>query len=240
LCPDTLAKHIVQLNLRDLEALFNGVIRALAKAGVFGTKVTGMADGTDWATTERYTGGGQVTRQVRIEEKRGRVHAIEVTVYGWTVRLLIDAATKMPLAVNVGKMHAHEALWTRALVTQAQANLAADPRLRTVVFDKGFWAGTDVWWLDQHGLTFVVPAKAKMAVTADSRAHAVAGERLTIGRRVHTVRHGQGNMAWAERLATEVVGITPTVTTFSPTRSRPWWSASGKARIMGRVVDPSF
>jgi len=78
--PDTLAKNIVKWNRRDLEAVFNGAMRALAKAGVFGTKVTGMADGTDLETTERYTGCGQVTRQRRIEDKQGRVHAIEVTV----------------------------------------------------------------------------------------------------------------------------------------------------------------
>src|SRR6266511_919859 len=35
ICPDTLANNMVQCNLRDLVALFNGVIRALAKAGVF-------------------------------------------------------------------------------------------------------------------------------------------------------------------------------------------------------------
>jgi hypothetical protein len=47
-----------------------------------------------------------------------------------------------------------------------------------------------------------------MAVTADARAQAAAGEDITVGRRVHTVRHGQGREAWTERLETEVVGIT--------------------------------
>jgi hypothetical protein len=208
ICPDTLAENIVKLNLRDLEAVFNGSIRALAKAGVFGAKVTGIADGTDLETTERYTGCGQVTRKVRIEDTRGRVHEIEVTVYGWKVLLLIDAATKIPLAVKVVKIQEHEALWTRALVTQARMNLAGAARLHKVVFDKGFLAGTDLWWLAQHGMLFVVPAKDKMAVTVDARAQAAAGEGITIGRRVHTVRHGQGRTAWRERLETEVVGIT--------------------------------
>lgn len=54
----------------------------------------------------------------------------------------------------------------------------------------------------------MVPAKTNMAVTADARAQAVAAEALTIGRRLHTVRHGQGTGAWRERLETEVVGIT--------------------------------
>jgi hypothetical protein len=124
------------------------------------------------------------------------------------VLLLIDAVTKMPLAVNVGQIQEHEALWARALVTQARMNLAGDARLAKVVFDKGFWDGTRLWWLDQQGITFVVPAKANMAVTADARAQAAAGEEITVGRRAHTVRHGQGRKAWTERLETEVVGIT--------------------------------
>lgn len=206
--PDTLAKQIVKWNLRDLEAVFNGSIRALAHAGVFGAKVTGMADGTDLATTAHSRDCGQVTRKVRIEAQQGRVHEIEVTVYGWKVLLVIDAATKMPLAVKVGKIQAHETHWTRALVTQARANLAGDARLHKVVFDRGVWDGTDLWWLDQQGLTLVVPAKTKMAVTADARAQAMAGEGITRGRRVQTVRHGPGRTARSERLEPEVVGIT--------------------------------
>lgn len=208
ICPDTLAKSIVKWNLRDLEMVFNGAIRALAKAGVFGAKVTGIADGTDLETTERYTGRGQVTRTVRLEDARGQVHEIEVTVYGWKVFLLIDAATKIPLAVKVGQIQEHEALWARALVTQARMNVAGYARLHKVVFDKGFLDGPTLWWLDQQGIHFVVPAKTNMAVTADARAQAVAGEDLMVGRRVHTVRHGQGRTAWTERLETEAVGIT--------------------------------
>jgi Transposase DDE domain len=210
--PETLANNIVKLNLRDLERVFNGAIRALAQAGVFDKKVTGIADGTDLETTARYQGCGQVTRKVRIEDKQGQVHAIEVTVYGWKVLLLIDARTRIPLAVKVGPIQEHETHWTRALVTQARANLAGHARLHKVVFDKGFLDGTDLWWLDQQGLTFVVPAKSHMAVTADARAQAVAGGEITLGRRVHTVRHGQGKTARTERLETEVVGITELTT----------------------------
>jgi hypothetical protein len=212
MCPDPLAKTMVQWNLRNLEAVCKGAIRALAKAGVFGGKVTGIADGTDLETTARSTGCGQVTRKVRIEDKRGKVHAIEVTVYGWKVLRLIDAATKIPLAVNVGQIQEHEALWTRALVTQARLHLQGYARLHKVIFDQGFLDGTTLWWLDQHALTVVVPAKTAMAVTTDARAQAAAGEDLRVGRRVHTVRHGQGKRAWSERLETEVVGITALTT----------------------------
>jgi hypothetical protein len=212
MCPDTLAKNIVKWHLRDLEAVFNGAIRALAKAGVFGAKVTGIADGTDLETTERYRGCGQATRKVRIEDKSGQRHDIEVTVYGWKVLLLIDAVTKIPLAVTVGPIQDHEALWARALVTQARMNLAGASRLAKVVFDKGFLDGTTLWWLDQQGIRFVVPAKTNMAVTAEARAQAAAGEGITMDRRVHTVRHGQGKTAWTARQETEVVGVTALTT----------------------------
>jgi hypothetical protein len=212
ICPDTLAKQIVKWNLRDLEAVFNGAIRALAQAGVFEAKVTGIVDATDLETTRGYAGCGQVTRRVKVEDKRGQVHEIEVTVYGWKLIVLIDARTKIPLAARVVKIHEHETLWLRAVVTQARSNLAGSTRLHKVVFDKGFLDGSDLWWLDQHALTFVVPAKANMAVTADARAQAAAGEGIVVGRRVHTVRHGQGKTAWTERLETEVVGITSLTT----------------------------
>jgi hypothetical protein len=205
--PDTLANNIVQLNLRDLEAWFNGSIRALAKAGIFGAKVTGLVDATDLETTAAYDGRGQATRQRKIKDKHGKVHEIEVTIYGWKPIVLIDAITKIPLAIKVVPIHEHEVLSMRALVTQARTNLAGSARLHKVVFDKGCWDGVDLWWLDQHGITFVVPAKANMAVTVDARAQAAAGEGVTIGRRVHTIRHGQGKTAWTAPRETEVVGI---------------------------------
>jgi hypothetical protein len=77
ICPDTPAMHLVKWDLRQLEAVFNGAIHALGKAGVFGKQVTGIADGPDSETTEGDIGCGQVTRTVRIKDTRGQVHAIE-------------------------------------------------------------------------------------------------------------------------------------------------------------------
>jgi Transposase DDE domain len=207
ICPDTLARNIVKLKLRQLEALFNAAIRAVAKAGILGKKITGIVDATDLETTERYAGCGHVSRKRQMTDKRGQVHEIEVTVYGWKLIVLIDAHTKIPLAATVGPIQEHETLALRAVVTQARTNLAGHGRLHKVVFDRGFLEGVDLWWLDQHSLLFVVPAKANMAVTADARAQAWSGEGITIGRRAHTVRHGQGKTAWSERLETEVVGV---------------------------------
>jgi Transposase DDE domain len=207
ICPDALADNIVQLNICDLEALFNGCIRALAKARVLATKVTGIVDATDLETTAQYAGCGHVTRKRKSTDKRGKVHEIEVTVYGFQLMVVIDARTKIPLAGKVVPIHEQEVLSMRALVTQARTNLAGHARLHKVVFARGFLDGVDLWWLDHRGLTVVVPAKDNRAVTADARAQALAGEGITIGRRAHTVRHGQGKTVWRERLETEVVGI---------------------------------
>jgi hypothetical protein len=54
-----------------------------------------------------------VTWNARVEDQRGRVHEIEVTGYGWHAILLIDAATTLPLAVEVGPMDAPETHWNR-------------------------------------------------------------------------------------------------------------------------------
>ena len=43
---ETLAKNIVKLKVWELEVLFSGAIRALAKTAVFSAQVTGMVDGT--------------------------------------------------------------------------------------------------------------------------------------------------------------------------------------------------
>jgi hypothetical protein len=208
ICPDALADNIVKLNVRDLETLFNGVIRALTKARVLAAKVTGIVDATDLETTAQYEGCGHVTRKRKLTDKRGKVHEVEVTVYGWKLIVLIDARTKIPLAARVVPIQEHEVLSMRALVTQARTNLASYARLYKVVFDRGFLDGVDLWWLDQHGILFVVPAKDNMAVTLDAQAQVAAGEGITVGRRVHTVRHGHGKAAWTERLETEAVGIT--------------------------------
>ena len=79
-CPEARAENIVKLHRRDLEAWFNRVIRARAQAGVVAAKVTGIVEATDLETTAPSEGCGQVTRQRRITDQRGKEHESEVTV----------------------------------------------------------------------------------------------------------------------------------------------------------------
>jgi hypothetical protein len=207
ICPDTLTNNILKLSVAAIESFLNGVIQALAKAGVFARQVSGILDGTDLETTAQYEGCGQVTRRRKLTDKQGKAREIEVTVYGWKLIIMMDTATKIPLAAKVVKIQEHEASFTRELVTQARANLAGHAQLRKVVVDRGFLDGADLWWLSQQGIGFVVPAKEGMAVTEDARALAAAGKDVAVGRRVVSVARGQGKQAFSEDLETEVVGI---------------------------------
>jgi DDE family transposase len=192
----------------------------------------------------------------RVTDTHGSVQEIEVTGFGWKVIVLIDARTKIPLALKVVQIQVHETLFLRALVTQARTNLAGAARRSKVVFDRGFLAGTDLWWLDQHGITFVVPAKAHMTVTADARAQATAGAEMTGGRRVTPCGMGRGARPapndwrprwWESRgrppmssRARRSMSAGPIGGTSSPIRSMPWWCVSGMAKTMGPGAKPSF
>jgi hypothetical protein len=87
---------------------------------------------------------------------------------------------------------------------QAQGHLGARGHIRTIVIDRGYLDGEDVWQVHRQGVSFVVVGKANMAVTQDAQALA-KGERAHVRERV--VRHGQGRTAREERLRTELVGI---------------------------------
>jgi hypothetical protein len=207
-CPATLATQMVPCPVRALDAWCKGVMRAWATAGRCGKRGTGMVAGPDVETTARDADGGPATRQVRLADQQGQGHAMEVPVYGWTVLILLDAATTRPLAVPVGKIAAPATQGTRALVTHARAPLAGVAPRPTVVFAQGLVDGREGWWLAPQGIRGVVPATAHLAVTADARAPAAAGEGRPPGRRVHTVRQGPGQAARADRLEPEGVGIT--------------------------------
>jgi len=85
LCPDTLAKNIVKWNLRDLELVCNGALRAWRRRA---SSATGHRH-CGWhrsGATEHYLG---VASHPHGAHRRyaWKVHKVEVTVYGWKVLL---------------------------------------------------------------------------------------------------------------------------------------------------------
>jgi hypothetical protein len=79
--PEALVDNIVPLNVHDLEASYNGVIRALSKAKGLATKVTGIVAAADLATAAQDVDGGQAIGQGKNAPKRRKVPAIGVKVY---------------------------------------------------------------------------------------------------------------------------------------------------------------
>ncbi len=98
----------------------------------------------------------------------------------------------------------YEGRWLVPLLEQAQRNLGSRGQIETIVVDRGYLDGADLWQVHQLGVLFVVTSKAGMTVTQDAQALA-KGERAKV--REQVVRHGHGKGAREERLRTELVGI---------------------------------
>jgi Transposase DDE domain len=125
-------------------------------------------------------------------------------VYGWKVLVLIDVQTRLPLAMKVVQIQQYEGRWLVPLLEQAQRNLGTHGRIHTIVMDRGYLDGEDLWQVHQQGVIFVVVGKANMAVTQDAQALA---KRERVHAREHVVGHGHGKTATQERLRTELVGL---------------------------------
>ena len=147
-------------NLRDLEAVFNGAIRALAKAGVFGAKVTGIADGTDLETTERYAGLWPGDPQGAHRGQAGpgardRGHGLRLE----SAPPDRCARPRFPWRSRWGRFRSMRRSGPGPWSPRRGRIWPAMPACTRSSLIKGFLDGTDLWWLDQQGITFVVPAK---------------------------------------------------------------------------------
>ncbi len=102
------------------------------------------------------------------------------------------------------KIEEYEGRWLVPLLEQAQRNLGTRGHIGTIVIDRGYLDGDDLWQVHQQGVRFVVVGKAHMVVTQDAQALAKR-ERGQVRERL--VRHGHGKTATEERLRTELVGL---------------------------------
>jgi hypothetical protein len=205
LSPQCLAQNISALPAQQMEGFFNGVIRRLIVWGTVRGDVLAALDGSKLPTTKRYAGRGCLTEEHTATEKTTKRKVTVVRhVFGWKVLVLIDVQTRLPLAMTVVPIQAYEGAWLLPLVAQAQANLAGYGRITTVVIDRGYLDGEDLWALDQQGITFVVVAKAGMIIRED--ALALAQQERPV-ERCRVVRHGRGRTAHTETKVTRLVGL---------------------------------
>ncbi len=205
LSPQCLADNISKLSPEQLETLFNQMVVCLVNWGLLDGERMAALDGSKLPTPASYEGCGKVkqTRSVKVKGQKERATE-EYYVYGWKVLVLIDVQTRLPLCMKVVQIQEYEGRWLLPLLEQAQRNLGARGHISTIVIDRGYLDGEDLWQVHQQGVIFVVVGKANMAVTQDAQALA-KGERAQARERV--VRHGHGKTAREERLRTELVGI---------------------------------
>src|SRR5947209_6797840 len=205
LCAQCLADNISKLNEEEMERLFNQMVQLLAGRGFFTGKLLVALDGSKLPTPESYEGRGKL-KQTRSVKVKGQKEAAteEYYVYGWKVLVLIEVQTRLPLAMKLVKIQEYEGKWLIPLLEQAQQNLGSAATIGSVVIDRGYLDGADLWQVHQKGLLFVIVGKTNMAVVQDAQGLA-KGERAVVRERV--IGHGHGKTAREERLRTELVGI---------------------------------
>jgi hypothetical protein len=232
---ETVADNIVTVPKEKLVGLLNGVIRCLAKQGVFPKRIDAVLDATDNEATPTYkTDDGRevpsVTREKRPDVRANR-HAkkIKVTVFGWKVWVVWEPVSRMPLAIALDGINVADNEHAYDVVAQARKNVEGYATIRSLALDRGFLDGKLLSRLDGEGLLIYIPAKANMTITQDAREIAHRAETLarqgrdlegcTYQERTQKVGHGSGKKATVEERTTTVVGI----------RELPcdWWTAKG-------------
>src|SRR5258708_16262017 len=98
----------------------------------------------------------------------------------------------------------YEGKWLVPLLEQAQQNLGTHAHIETIVVDRGYLDGEDLWRVHQKGVIFVICGKATMAVTRDAQGLA-KGERAI--RCDGEVRRRHGKTPKDQRVRTGFVGL---------------------------------
>ena len=200
-----LADNICKITQEEIERLFNTMVHLLARRGWFAGTLLVALDGSKVPTPESYEGRGKIkqTRKVKVKGQKEPVTQ-EYYVYGWKVLVLIEVQTRLPLAMKLVPIQDYEGKWLIPLLEQAQRNLGTQARIGTIVVDRGYLDGEDLWRVHQKGIIFVICGKSSMAVTQDAQGLAKA-EQAVVRERV--VRRGHGKTATDQRLRTELVGL---------------------------------
>ena len=200
-----LADNICKISQQEMERLFNQMVQLLAERGFLQGELVVALDGSKLPTPASYEGRGKVkqTRKVKVKGQKEPVTE-EYYLYGWKVLVLIEVQTRLPLAMKLVPIQDSEGKWLVPLLEQAQHNVGKQAHIGTIVVDRGYLDGEDLWRVHQKGVIFVICGKGTMTVTQDAQGIAKR-EQVIVRERV--VRRGHGKTAKEQRLRTELVGI---------------------------------
>ncbi|HVB25126.1 MAG TPA: transposase [Ktedonobacteraceae bacterium] len=172
-----LADNICKISQAEMERLFNCMVQLLARRKLFSGKLVVALDGSKLPTPKSYAGCGKLkqTRSVKVKGQKDPVTQ-EYYLYGWKVLVLIEVQTRLPLVMKLVPIQEYEGKWLVPLLEQARQNLGTHAHIGTIVVDRGYLDGEDLWCIHQKGVIFVICGKTTMAVTQDAQALA-KGER---------------------------------------------------------------
>src|SRR5256884_1795358 len=153
--PQCLAENISKLKQEEMEALFNQIVQLLVRWGLLSGERIAALDGSKLPTPQSYEGCGKLkqTRKVKVKGHKEPVTQ-EYYVYGWKVLVLMDVQTRLPLAMKLVPIQEYEGRWLVPLLAQAQRNLGTHAHIGTIVIDRGYLDGEDLWQGYQLGGLF--------------------------------------------------------------------------------------
>lgn len=211
ICVDTLANQIVKITPRRLENFFNHSIQRLARAEVFPKYIHAACDTTLYETTDQFEGSGLVKRKrkpkARGHRKPGELKEVEVILYGWKVWAIYELQTGIPLAIKIDTIEKPDNLHILAVLEQAKENVKETSVIHSLVVDRAFLDGKNLYAIDHQGIEFVIPLKSNMGATKDARALALEASSSMESTREVTVIHGYGKGKFNEKVVTTLVGV---------------------------------
>lgn len=210
---EAVGKNIVKLSTLALARFFGHIVERVVERAIPEKDVDIIIDCSLYETTDKFTGAGRTTRIKKAKDKNGKLVELRETVYGFKIGTAYHGPTGLPLGVCVTRINTDDRSHFWTLMEDVRKSLGTGRRIRSVVMDRGFLDGEDLWRLQEMGIEFVIPAKTTMNVYKDALALAnkyavnphcpeVQAERWTESRTV-----GHGRNASTETLATEVIGV---------------------------------
>jgi hypothetical protein len=206
ICPEFIASFIVAIAGNTLERVFNKVISILAAKSFFPRKINVLLDASDLESTERCEGRGKVTKEKapELRRRKGRVKKIRVTVFGFKIWVVWDPNSGLPIAMRFATIEVADITLAKEVIDQAISNLGGHARIVSIAMDRGFMDGKLLWWLNNRGIIFYIPAKSNQHVYDD--AISLVGTGLRVTRKTgRTTGHGKNSKQVTDTW--DVVGI---------------------------------
>lgn len=177
-CPEFISSFVVAITGATLEKLFNGVVGILAAHSFFPKNIHAILDASEIQSSEECKGRGKVKKEKApsLRNRKGRIRKVVEIVFGFKIWVVWDPKSRLPLAMRFAKINVDDTQFAKEVIKQAITNLGDPVRIVSIALDRGFMDGKLLWWLQQRGIIFYIPAKSDMNVYEDAISLIGSGE----------------------------------------------------------------